>query len=117
MQSLLLAAEFGCSVAQLVDCDQLLLMGIDQTVDALADPDQLVPQVGFAPLIGIGGSGRLQSAVEFGTDRCRVLEQAGHFGPDNLIEHVLAHRPTVTQRAIRQNTTRVTENEWQILSG
>ena len=37
IQRLLLTAKLGRSVAQLVDGDQLLLMGIDQTVDALAD--------------------------------------------------------------------------------
>ena len=45
MQSLLLTAQLGHSGAQFVDGDQLFLIGVDQTVDALADPDQAVPQV------------------------------------------------------------------------
>ena len=39
MQSLFLTAQLGHSGAQLVDCDQLFLIGVDQTVDALPDPD------------------------------------------------------------------------------
>ena len=37
MQSLFLAAQLGCSGTQLVDSDQLFLIGVHQTVDALAD--------------------------------------------------------------------------------
>ena len=37
VHSLLLASQPGDSLAQFVDGDQLLLVGIDQTVDAVAD--------------------------------------------------------------------------------
>ena len=56
MQSLLLTTEIGRSVAQLVNGDQLLLIGIDQAVDAFADPDQTVAQVSLALLVWIEGA-------------------------------------------------------------
>lgn len=96
MQSLFLTTEFGGSATQLVEGYQLLLISADQAVDALADPDQPVPQVGLALLVGIGGTRRLQSAVDLGADQCRVLEQADHFAPYDIIEQILAHRPAVT---------------------
>ena len=74
VQSLLLTAELGRSVAQLVDGDQLLLIGVDQTPDTIADPDQAVSQFGLALLVGVGGTGRLQSPVDLGADESRVLE-------------------------------------------
>ena len=100
IQRLLLTAEFGRSVAQLVDRDQLLLIGVDQAADAFSDPDQTVPQVVLALLAWIGGAGRLQSPIDLGADQCRILEQADHFAPDDVIEQVLAHRPTVAQRPV-----------------
>ena len=100
MQSLLLTTELGRSVAQLVDGNQLLLIGVDQAVDAFSDPDQTVPQVVLALLVWIGGAGRLQSPVDLGADHCRILEQADHFAPDDVIEQVLAHRPTVAHRSV-----------------
>ena len=99
MQGLLLTTELGRPVAQFVDGDQLLLIGIDQAVDALADSDQPSPQVGLALLVGIGGTRRLQSAVDLGADQRRVLKQADHLAPDNVIEQVLAHGPAVAQRS------------------
>ena len=73
MQSLLLTTELGRSVAQLVDGDQLLLIGVDQAADALADPDKPVPQVSLALLVGIGRTGRLQSPVDLGADQRRTV--------------------------------------------
>ena len=100
IQSLLLTTELGRSIAQLVDCNQLLLIGVDQAVDAFSDPDQTVPQVVLALLVWIGGAGRLQSPVNLGADQCRTLEQADHFAPDDVIEQVLAHRSAVAHRSV-----------------
>ena len=81
MQSPLLTTEFGRSVAQLVDCDQLLLIGVDQAVDAFADPDQTVPQVALALLVWIGGAGCLQSPVELGVDSVPDPRASGPLRP------------------------------------
>ena len=47
-------------------------------------PDQAVPQVDLALLVGIGGTRRLQSAVDLGANQCRVLKQADDFVPYDL---------------------------------
>ena len=85
IQRLLLPTEVGRSVAQFVDCVQLLLIGVDQAVNVLADPDQAAPQISLALLVWIGGAGRLQSPVDLGVDQRRILEQADHFIPDDVI--------------------------------
>ena len=95
MQRLFLTAELGRSVAQLVDGDQLLLIGRDQAVDALADPDQPMPKVGLALLVGIGDTGRLQSPVDLCFHQCRIFEQADQLGPYDFIEQILAHGTAV----------------------
>ena len=59
MQRLFLTAELGRSVAQFVDGNQLFLIGRYQAVNAFADPDQAMPKVGLALLVGIGDTGRL----------------------------------------------------------
>ena len=59
-----------------------------------------VPQLDLALLVGIGGTRRLQSAVDLGANQCRVLKQADDFAPHDLIEQILAHRPAVAQRPV-----------------
>ena len=100
VQRLFLTAELGRSVAQLVDGDQLFLIGRDQAVDTLADPDQAMPKVGLALLVGIGDAGRLQSPVDLCFHQRRIFEQADQLGPHNVVEQVLAHRTAAAQRAV-----------------
>ena len=100
MQRLFLPAELRRSVAQLVDGDQLFLIGRDQAVDTLTDPDQPMPKVGLALLVGIGDTGRLQSPVDLCTHQCRIFEQADQLGPHDVVEQILAHRTAVAQRAV-----------------
>ena len=100
VQRLFLTAERRRSGAQLVDGDQLFLIGRDQAVDPLADPDQAMPKVGLALLVGIGDTGRLQSPVDLCAHQCRIFEQADQLGPHDVVEQVLAHRTAVAQRAV-----------------
>ena len=100
MQSLFLAAQLGRSVAQLVDGDQLFLIGRDQAVDTLADPDKPMPKVGLTLLVGIGDTGCLQSPVDLRAYQCRIFEQADQLGPHDVIKQILAHRTAVAQRAV-----------------
>ena len=98
VQRLFLPAELGRSVAQFVDGDQLFLIGRDQPVDALADPDQAMPKVGLALLVEIGAAGRLQSPVDLCFHQCGIFEQADQFGPHDVVEQILAHWAAVAQR-------------------
>ena len=79
MQSLFLAVQLGRSVAQLVDGDQLFLIGRDQAVDPLADPDKPMPKVGLALLVGIGDTGCLQSPVDLRAHQCRTRDPLCRF--------------------------------------
>ena len=100
VQRLLLTADLGRSVTQLVDRDQLFLIGRDQPVDALADPDQAMPKVGLALLVGIGDTGRLQAPVDLCLHQSRILEREDQLGPHDVVEQVLAYGSAAAQPAV-----------------
>ncbi len=100
LQGLLATTEFGRSLPQLVNGDQLLLTGRDQAVDTRADTSQTGLKVALALCVGISIPSCRQATVKLGADQGRVLKQPHHFTPDKFIKIVQLHQPIVAQRAL-----------------
>ena len=62
-----------------------------------------MPQVGLPFLVGITGPCRIQSSLNLSTDQRRVLQQAKHLTPDNLIMKILLHRARVAHRSVQMS--------------
>ncbi len=89
----------GHSLAQFVERQEVLLIGCQEAVDALAGPRQVPQQGSLALLRRVGCPRRCQPAVELVLDQARILQQADDLGPDNLIEEILADRAVIADRA------------------
>jgi hypothetical protein len=71
---LLLFPEYGHPVAQFVQREELTLIGRDQALHTLCEPD-LLPCQFLGPLPrGIRPLGRVPAALEFGFDEGRIVE-------------------------------------------
>src|SRR3954469_21009114 len=68
-QAVLAGAQRGHAGAQLIEGDQLLLVGADQPVDRLAGLGQAGVQAGALRGGGVGGAGQLESLGDLGADQ------------------------------------------------
>ena len=92
LHSMFAVSELRHSLAQFVERQEVLLIGCQEAVDALAGPRQVPQQGSLALLRRVGCPRRCQPAVELVLDQARILQQADDLGPDNLIEEILADR-------------------------
>ena len=83
-EGLLLVPERRHPFAQLVEGNQVLLVGGDQPLEAVRQPDLLVAQILDALATGIGLAGCRKPAIELGLDQRRVVEQAQDLVPHDL---------------------------------
>src|SRR4051794_33105264 len=91
-QAGLAGAQPGHAGAQLIQGDQLLLVGADQPVDRLAGLDQRGVQALALGDGGVGGACLVEALVDLGADQGRVGQQRGDLLPDDGVEVVGAHR-------------------------
>ena len=100
IDSLFLSSQRGHSRAQLIDCDQVFLIGLKQTIDRLADTGEISVEFLFAPLARVAPARCFKASCDLDFDQGGILKQADDFGPDDLIEQILAHRTVVAHRSI-----------------
>ncbi len=86
LQALLALAQAGHPAAQVVERQQVFLVGGQQTLHALAQAGHLAIQLGLTTARRAVGSGRVEPAVDFLPDQRGVLQQAPHLGPDQIVQ-------------------------------
>jgi len=106
-QGVELAAQAGFAVtqlgharAQLVEGDQLFLVGLDQPGDGPAGLRQCLFEALLGGGGGVGGAQLIEAPVDLGADQGRVGEQPGDVVPDEVVEVVGADRLVVTDAAV-----------------
>jgi hypothetical protein len=87
-QAGLAAAQVRDAGAQLVDGDQLFLVGLDHAGDRGGGLGEGGLQPGALGGDRVAGAGVVQAAVDLGADQGRVGEQGGDVVPDDLVEVV-----------------------------
>jgi hypothetical protein len=92
---LLALTQAGHATAQFVERQQILLIGGQQTFHALADTDQVAIQFSFTTACRAVRPGRVEPAVDLLADQGGVLQQAQDFGPDQVVQQILADRPVI----------------------
>jgi hypothetical protein len=85
-------AQLGHPLAQLLERDQLLLIGLDQAPGAGAHACKLVFESLAAAGGGVFAADSFEAALDFGSDELGLLEQAPDLRPDELVEFVRADR-------------------------
>jgi hypothetical protein len=93
-------AEFGHAVAQLVQRDQLLLVGLDQPGDGGAGLGQCLLEALLLGGGGVGGTQLIEAPVHLGADQRRIREQVADVVPHDLVEVVGARRFVVADPAV-----------------
>jgi hypothetical protein len=93
------SAQLRHPATQLVEGQEVLLIGREQALHALPGPRQLAFQSVLPPLRRFGGAGRVEAPVELGLDERRVLDQVDDLPPHDPVEQVLADRSAVAHRA------------------
>jgi hypothetical protein len=100
-QALLALPQFGHAATQVVQRQEIFLVGGYQPFHVLADPCQFALQPLLAPAGRLGFPAGRQAAIEFGGDQARVFKEAHHLGPDHLVKQVLTDRTVVTERPVQ----------------
>jgi hypothetical protein len=99
VQVLFAAAHLRHSMAQLVQAQQVFLIGGEQTLHLLLDPSQFAAQtLLLIMLVGTRGSRRVNAPVELRLNECGVFQQTHDLGPHNLLEQVHSNRTLVASR-------------------
>ena len=83
-------AQGGHPGAQLVERDELFLVGLDQPLDRGAGAGEVALERFAATGGGVLGPHRGEAAVDLGADEFGVLEQSSDFGPDERVEFISA---------------------------
>ena len=99
------SAHGGVHLAQLVERDEALLVGVEQAAHSSLIAGRLGPQGRHAAIIRGGVVGGRESAVDFGPDELRVLKQGEYFPPNLGVEFVGANRRIVADGALRPTPT------------
>jgi retron-type reverse transcriptase len=91
-QGVLFGAQGGHAAAQLVQAEQLFLVGLNESADGGGGAGLLAVQAGLGGGGGVGGAQLGQAPVELAADQGGVGQQPGHVLPDDLVEVVGPHR-------------------------
>jgi len=86
-------------LAQLLERQEVLLIGSEHALDALAHAHEIALHSLFALFRGVGGARGSEPPIEFVLNQRRILEQPNDLGPDDLIQQILSHGSVVTARA------------------
>ena len=87
-----LLSELGRAAAQLVQGDQLLLIGLHEAVDGALRSSELALQLRLLHDNRAGSPQLLETALELCMDELGIGEQGRHVVPNHLIQVVLANR-------------------------
>jgi len=98
-QRLFALPQRGHTAAQLLERQELLLIGVQQSLDAFADTGEFPLQTLLTFLGWIGRARRSEAAVKLLLDQRWVLEQSDDLGPDDLVEQVLPHHAVIAHGA------------------
>src|ERR1700683_3692120 len=99
-QARLLHPQLGHAGAQFVQGDEVFLVGLDQSFDALGGPGEVELEPGPLGRGGIGHPELFESPVQLGLDETRVGQQRGHLTPDEVVEVVGTNRPVVADATV-----------------
>ena len=72
------------------------MIGGEQAIDAFANTNELAPESVLTSFGRIGLARGGEPSGDLALNELRILEQSHDFGPDDLVEKVLAHRFAVT---------------------
>jgi hypothetical protein len=81
------------------------LIGGEQAIDALADTNELAPESILTSFGRIGLARGGESPGDLALNELRIFEQSHDFGPDYLVEKVLAHRFAVTNELAKASVS------------
>jgi hypothetical protein len=102
-----LGLEGGLAVAQrrhtgaeLVEGDQLFLVGLDQPFDRSGRAGEVALERFAAPRGGVLGPHRGQAPVDLGADERRVFEEPANLVPDEPVELISADRAAVAHASV-----------------
>src|SRR5712691_2798092 len=98
-QRLLALTQRRHPLAQLLKRQEVLLIGGQDPLDALAHAHQIALHRLFALFRGVGGARSGEPPIEFVLNQRRILEQPNDLGPDDLIQEILSHGSVVAARA------------------
>ncbi len=98
-QRLLALTQRRHPLAQLLERQEVFLIGGEYPLDALAHAHQFALHRLFALFRGVGGARGSESPIEFVLNQSRILEQPNDLGPDELIQEILSHGSVVAARA------------------
>src|SRR5450631_2701609 len=94
-QRFLTIAQRRHALAQLLEREEIFLVGAQQSLGTFADAGQFSLRALLALFGGIRCACGRETTIEFVLDQGGILEQADDFGPYDLIEQVLAHEACV----------------------
>ena len=101
-QRLFTLAQQRHSLTQLLNRDQLFLIGTEKPFDTFDSVSQFSLQALFALFGRISIACRRQAAVEFLLDQRWILKQSDHLNPDDLIQQFLSHEASVVTHGAAQ---------------
>ena len=87
------------ALAQFVQREKAFLISGEQTIDAVADANEIASDSLFTALGRVGLSCGCEPSVELVLDELRIFEQPHDLRPNNLVQKILTHRTIVTNRA------------------
>jgi hypothetical protein len=93
------------ALAQLLERQELLLVGDEESFDAFANAGEFAVQALLALLGRIRCARCSETPVKFLLDQRRVLEQADHLCPDDLVEQILPHHAVIAHRTAELSPT------------
>src|SRR5713226_4215337 len=82
-------------LAQLLQRQQLLLIGGQHALDAFADTDEIALQRLLALPCRVSGASDGEAAIQFLLNQRGILEQSHDLGPHDRIQEILSHRSAV----------------------
>jgi len=99
LQVLFAAAHLRHSKTQLVQAQQVFLIGGEQTLHLLLHPSQFAAQtLLLIMVVGARGARSVKAPVELRLDERGVFQQTHDLGPHNLLEQVQSNRTLVASR-------------------
>src|SRR5579863_4258098 len=113
---LLPLAQRGHALAQLLERQQLFLVGVENALYAVSNTSQFSLQTLLALFRGIGCASRNQTSLEFLLDQGRVLKQSDHFRPDDLIEQILADVASIVAHRTAQFSPAIGANAFVVVN-
>jgi hypothetical protein len=98
LQPRLALPQLGHSSAQLVQAEQVLLVGGQQSFNASLSLQQLAAGSVLVLFGWMRRARRLHTPCQFGLNQCRVFEQTGDLGPYGVLQQIKPDGPCVAAR-------------------